>query len=45
MARSTKSSRQVGALKHDAVSRRNIPTAEMKSFFRRAPGMPRRGRL
>lgn len=39
MARSpkspTKSSKQVGALKHDAASRRNIPTAEMESFFRR----------
>src|SRR5438067_4805806 len=38
MARSTKSpnsSKQVDALKHDAASRRNIPTAEMESFFRR----------
>lgn len=39
MARSpkspAKSSRQVDALKHDAASRRNIPTAEMESFFRR----------
>ncbi|MDI1266263.1 MAG: site-specific DNA-methyltransferase [bacterium] len=31
----SKSSRQVDALKHDAASRRNIPTAEMESFFRR----------
>ncbi|WP_448028915.1 site-specific DNA-methyltransferase [Bradyrhizobium liaoningense] len=41
MARSTKpskspkSSKQIDALKHDAASRRNIPTAEMESFFRR----------
>ena len=34
-AKSPKSSRQVDALKHDAASRRNIPTAEMESFFRR----------
>jgi adenine-specific DNA-methyltransferase len=33
--KSPKSSKQVGALKHDAASRRNIPTAEMESFFRR----------
>lgn len=33
--RSFKSSKQVDALKHDAASRRNIPTAEMESFFRR----------
>jgi adenine-specific DNA-methyltransferase len=31
----SKSSKQVDALKHDAASRRNIPTAEMESFFRR----------
>ncbi|WP_316167491.1 MULTISPECIES: site-specific DNA-methyltransferase [unclassified Bradyrhizobium] len=31
----TKSTRQVDALKHDAASRKNIPTAEMESFFRR----------
>jgi adenine-specific DNA-methyltransferase len=30
-----KSSKQVDALKHDAASRKNIPTAEMESFFRR----------
>ncbi len=30
-----KSSKQVDALKHDAATRRNIPTAEMESFFRR----------
>jgi adenine-specific DNA-methyltransferase len=30
-----KSSKQVDALKHDAASRLNIPTAEMESFFRR----------
>ncbi len=39
MARSPKSSpkpsRQVDALKHDAATRKNIPTAEMESFFRR----------
>ena len=41
MARSPKSPRQpkpprqVDALKHDAAQRRNIPTAEMESFFRR----------
>lgn len=38
MARSSKppkSSKHVDALKHDAASRRNIPTAEMESFFRR----------
>lgn len=33
--KSSKSSKQVDALKHDAASRRNIPTAEMESFFRR----------
>jgi adenine-specific DNA-methyltransferase len=33
--KSAKSSKQVDALKHDAASRRNIPTAEMESFFRR----------
>ncbi|WP_315780573.1 MULTISPECIES: site-specific DNA-methyltransferase [unclassified Bradyrhizobium] len=31
----TKPTRQVDALKHDAASRKNIPTAEMESFFRR----------
>jgi adenine-specific DNA-methyltransferase len=40
MARSPRSSngkpsKQVDALKHDEASRRNIPTAEMESFFRR----------
>ena len=30
-----KPSRQVDALKHNEASRRNIPTAEMESFFRR----------
>src|SRR6185437_11642143 len=43
-----KSSKQVDALKHDAASRRNIPTAEMESFFRRdedaSPMPPRRYR-
>ena len=34
-SKSPKSSKQVDALKHDAASRRNIPTAEMESFFRR----------
>lgn len=33
--KSSRSSRQIDALKHDAASRRNIPTAEMESFFRR----------
>jgi adenine-specific DNA-methyltransferase len=33
--KSPKSPRRVDALKHDAASRRNIPTAEMESFFRR----------
>jgi adenine-specific DNA-methyltransferase len=33
--KSSKPSKQVGALKHDAASRKNIPTAEMESFFRR----------
>jgi adenine-specific DNA-methyltransferase len=33
--KSPKSSKQVDALKHKAASRRNIPTAEMESFFRR----------
>jgi adenine-specific DNA-methyltransferase len=33
--KASKSSKQVDALKHDAASRRNIPTAEMESFFRR----------
>lgn len=31
----SKSAKQVDALKHDAASRKNIPTAEMESFFRR----------
>jgi adenine-specific DNA-methyltransferase len=35
MARSPKSSKQVDALKHNEATRRNIPTAEMESFFRR----------
>ncbi|MBB4399102.1 site-specific DNA-methyltransferase [Bradyrhizobium sp. ERR14] len=34
-SKSPKSFKQVDALKHDAASRRNIPTAEMESFFRR----------
>src|SRR5256885_496825 len=34
-SKSPKSSKQVDPLKHDAASRRNIPTAEMESFFRR----------
>jgi adenine-specific DNA-methyltransferase len=33
--KSPKSSKQVDALNHQAASRRNIPTAEMESFFRR----------
>jgi adenine-specific DNA-methyltransferase len=35
MARVPKSPKAIDALKHDAASRRNIPTAEMESFFRR----------
>ncbi|WP_245279231.1 site-specific DNA-methyltransferase [Mesorhizobium loti] len=36
MARPPKSSsKQIDALKHDAATRKNIPTAEMESFFRR----------
>jgi|BEDMetMinimDraft_2_1075160.scaffolds.fasta_scaffold02358_2 adenine-specific DNA-methyltransferase len=36
MARSPKSSaKQIDALKHEAATRRNIPTAEMESFFQR----------
>ncbi|MDE8345737.1 MAG: site-specific DNA-methyltransferase [Acidocella sp.] len=35
MARAPKSEKQIDALKHDAATRRNIPTAEMESFFRR----------
>ena len=35
MARSPKPARQIDALKHDKASRRNIPTAEMESFFQR----------
>lgn len=35
MARNPKSPRQVGAFRHDEAARRNIPTAEMESFFRR----------
>jgi adenine-specific DNA-methyltransferase len=45
MARAPKSPKAVDALKHDAATRRNIPTAEMESFFRReedsAPMPPR----
>ena len=35
MARKPTGPKQVEALKHDAATRRNIPTAEMESFFRR----------
>lgn len=35
MARAPRSAKQVDALKHDAATRCNIPTAEMESFFRR----------
>ena len=35
MARAPKAPKAVDALKHDAATRRNIPTAEMESFFRR----------
>jgi len=35
MARKPSAPKAVDALKHDAATRRNIPTAEMESFFRR----------
>ncbi|MGB7404734.1 MAG: site-specific DNA-methyltransferase [Pacificimonas sp.] len=35
MARKPKSPKQIAALRHDEATRRNIPTAEMESFFRR----------
>ncbi|WP_245436965.1 site-specific DNA-methyltransferase [Mesorhizobium helmanticense] len=35
MARPPKSPRIIDILKHEAATRRNIPTAEMESFFRR----------
>lgn len=35
MARSRKTPKEVDALKHEAARRKNIPTAEMESFFRR----------
>jgi adenine-specific DNA-methyltransferase len=35
VAKPPKSSKQIDALKHDAATRRNIPTAEMESFFQR----------
>src|SRR5580698_9701202 len=35
MARPPKSKKQVDALTHDEATRKNIPTAEMESFFRR----------
>ncbi|MBY0282808.1 MAG: site-specific DNA-methyltransferase [Sphingomonas sp.] len=35
MARKPGTPKSVDALKHDAATRRNIPTAEMESFFRR----------
>jgi len=35
MARKPGTPKQVGALRHDEATRRNIPTAEMESFFRR----------
>jgi adenine-specific DNA-methyltransferase len=35
MARSPKSKKQVDALTHNEATRKNIPTAEMESFFRR----------
>lgn len=34
-SKALKPSKKVDALKHEAASRRNIPTAEMESFFRR----------
>lgn len=35
MARSPKGPKQIGIFKHDDAARKNIPTAEMESFFRR----------
>jgi adenine-specific DNA-methyltransferase len=35
MAGSPKSAKRIDALKHDAAKRRNIPAAEMESFFQR----------
>jgi adenine-specific DNA-methyltransferase len=35
VAKPPKSSKQIEALKHEAATRRNIPTAEMESFFQR----------
>lgn len=35
MARAPKGPRQVGAFRHEEAARRNIPTAEMESFFQR----------
>lgn len=35
MARKPKPPKQVGTFKHDDAARKNIPTAEMESFFRR----------
>jgi adenine-specific DNA-methyltransferase len=35
MARSPRPNKQVDTLKHNEATRRNIPTAEMESFFRR----------
>ena len=35
MARQPASPKQINTLTHDAATRRNIPTAEMESFFRR----------
>ena len=35
MARPPRAPKNIDALRHDAATRRNIPTAEMESFFRR----------
>ena len=35
MARKPGSTKQIDALRHGEATRRNIPTAEMESFFRR----------
>lgn len=43
MARTPKGPKQVGALSHDEARRRNIPTAEMESFFRREEDVAPRG--
>lgn len=41
MARTPRSSKQVDAFRHGEATRRNIPTAEMESFFRREEDLAR----